>query len=197
MTNYQLRELASESDLKGVRFKTEKFGFLSKMPIEQTKNLRTELTEIWPTKNLKVLNQLTDIEQLTDKLNFLENFVATSFKQNIKSEYQIILTVAKKIRTILGIVNVGDLAKLHHLSLKRSFKIIAVSVLNLNRFFMFRTVFKLNGSSHKTRYYSYTRPLCIRNSIVILNHIMINQCEVISIFTRAMLCCKKENTWFY
>ncbi|QFZ54626.1 helix-turn-helix domain-containing protein [Oceanihabitans sp. IOP_32] len=119
MTNYQYRELATESDLIGVRFKSEKFGFLSKIPLYQTKNLRLELAEIFPTQNLKVLNQLTDIEKLTDKISFLENFVATSFKQDVESQDQIILTVAEKIRTLQGIVNVGDLAKLHHISLRQ------------------------------------------------------------------------------
>lgn len=154
MTNYQLRELATESDLFGVRFKTEKFGFLSKIPLDQTKNLRIELAEILPTKNLKVLDQLTDIEKLTDKIYFLESFVATSFKKNIKSQDQIILTVAEKIRTMHGIVNIEDIAKLHHISLRqleRRFKsYIGVTVKEFSNIVRFNNAKKSIATFTKT-----------------------------------------------
>lgn len=119
MTNYQLKEIASESKLIGVRFKTEKFGSLSKVPLNETKNLRVELSQIFPANNLSILNQLTDFETITGKVNFLENFITTSFKQNYQREDPLILSVAHNIRSLKGIVNVGEIAKSYHISLRQ------------------------------------------------------------------------------
>jgi AraC-like DNA-binding protein len=126
MTNYQLKALATESNLIGVRFKTEKFSSLSKIPLNETKNLRVELSQIFPTNNLNTLNQLTDLETITGKVNFLENFITTSFKQNYQRQDHMILSVAQNIRSLKGIVNVGDLSKSYNISLRqleRRFKI--------------------------------------------------------------------------
>ncbi len=119
MTNYQLTELATESNLIGVRFKSEKFGSLSKIPLNETKNLRVELSQIFPSNNLNILNQLTDLESITDKVNFLENFITTSFKQNYQEKDHLILSVAHNIRLLKGIVNVGGIAKSFHISLRQ------------------------------------------------------------------------------
>jgi YesN/AraC family two-component response regulator len=119
MTNYQRMKLATESNLIGIRFKTEKFGSLSKIPLYETKNLRVELSEIFPTKNLVRLSQLNELESITDKVNFLENFIETSFKKNYERRDQMILSVAKNIRILNGNLNIGDLAKSHHLSLRQ------------------------------------------------------------------------------
>ena len=61
MNNYQFRELTTESNLIGVRFKIEKFGFLSQTPLDVTKNLRVDLSEILPSKNLVALNRLSEL----------------------------------------------------------------------------------------------------------------------------------------
>lgn len=119
MTNYQRMELATESNLIGIRFKTEKFGSLSKIPLNETKNLRVELSQIFPTKNLIRLSQLNELETITDKVNFLENFIKTSFKENYERQDQMILSVAKNIRLLNGNVNIGDLAKSYHISLRQ------------------------------------------------------------------------------
>ncbi|WP_431137398.1 AraC family transcriptional regulator [Psychroserpens mesophilus] len=119
MTNYQRMELATESNLIGIRFKTEKFGSLSKIPLNETKNLRVELSQIFPTKNLVSLNQLNELETITDKVNFLENFIETSFRENYERQDQMILSVTKNIRLFNGVVNIGDLAKSHHISLRQ------------------------------------------------------------------------------
>ena len=119
MSNYQRMELATESNLIGIRFKTEKFGSLSKIPLNETKNLRVELSQIFPTKNLVRLSQLNELESITDKVNFLENFIETSFKENYERQDQMILSVAKKIRLLNGNLNIEVLAKSHHLSLRQ------------------------------------------------------------------------------
>ncbi len=119
MANYQLLELQPESNLIGIRFKTEKFGSFAKIPLNETKNLRVELLHIFPTKNLISLNELNELETITDKINYLENFIETSFKQNSQRQDQMVLSVAQKIRSFQGAVNVGDLAKSHHISLRQ------------------------------------------------------------------------------
>lgn len=119
MTNYQLLELQPESNLIGIRFKTEKFGSFAKIPLNEAKNLGVELTHIFPTKNLISLNKLNEIETITDKINYLENFIETSFKQNFQRQDQMVLSVAQKIRLFQGAVNVWDLAKSHHISLRQ------------------------------------------------------------------------------
>jgi AraC-like DNA-binding protein len=119
MANYQLTELAAESNLIGVRFKIEKFGVLSKIPLDETKNMRIELSEIFSTKNLNTLNQLTDFEKIKDKIDFLENFIETSFKQNAQRNDQIVFSVTQNIRRLKGIINVEDLAKSHNISLRQ------------------------------------------------------------------------------
>ncbi|MEP3209269.1 MAG: helix-turn-helix domain-containing protein [Maribacter sp.] len=119
MTKYQLRELASESNLIGVRLKVERLGLLIKIPLDQTKNLRLELSNIVPYNTFNTLNELTGLEKITDKINFLENHITTSFIQNSFRQDQIVLSVAQKIRSLRGIVNVRDLAKLHCISLRQ------------------------------------------------------------------------------
>ncbi len=119
MTNYQLRELGPESNLMGVRFKTEKFGSLSKIPPLETKNLRIELAHVFSAKNLTILNRLSDLEKITDKVALLENFMDTSFRQNEQRQDQMIISVAQHIRSMHGMVPIGDLAKSHHISLRQ------------------------------------------------------------------------------
>ena len=119
MTNYQIRELASESDLIGVRFKSEKFGFLSKIPLCETRNLRVELNEIFPTKILPSLNQLSDFKQTADRITFLENLIGILYKLNFQTQDPMVLSVAQDIRSLHGIVNVGDLVKSQHISLRQ------------------------------------------------------------------------------
>ena len=119
MTNYQRIELATESNLIGIRFKSEMFGSLSKIPLDETKNLRVELSQIFPTKCLARLSQLDELESIADKINFLENFTGTLFKENYERQDQMILSVAKNIRLLNGNLNIGALAKSHHLSLRQ------------------------------------------------------------------------------
>lgn len=119
MTNYQLRELALESDIIGIRFKTERFGSLSKVPLNETKNSRVELSQIFQKKDLDSLNQLNELETITDKVNFLESFVETSFKENFGRQDEMILSVAQHIRCFKGIVNIGDIAKYYYISIRQ------------------------------------------------------------------------------
>ncbi|GAA5021916.1 transcriptional regulator [Marivirga lumbricoides] len=119
MTNYQRVELATQSNLIGVRFKIEKFGALAKIPLNETKNLRVELSQLFPPKSLDSIDQLNELKTITEKVYFLENFIKTSFKQNFQKQDQLILSVAQNIRSFNGIVNIEHIAQSHHISLRQ------------------------------------------------------------------------------
>jgi len=125
MSRFQHLELAAESDLIGIRFRTENFGSLSKIPLSETKNLRVELSEIFSPNKLISLEELKDLETVSDKIIFLENYIATSFKENCERQDKMIISVAKNIRSHQGNINIKDLARSNHLSqrqVERRFK---------------------------------------------------------------------------
>jgi len=119
MTSFQLVELVAESDLIGIRFKTENFGAISRIPLSETKNLRVNLSEIFSSKDLNKLRQLHDLESSDEKIKFLDNFISTTFKENYERVDRLDLSVAENIRSCKGNLNIGDLAKSNHLSLRQ------------------------------------------------------------------------------
>ena len=119
MTQYQSRELMTDSEIIGVRFKIEKFSSLSKTPLHYTKNLRVELNEIISSKHLEPLNGLGDFEKIEHKINFLENFIGTLHRQNFHNQEQMVLSSSQNIRSLKGIVNVKELATSHHIGLRQ------------------------------------------------------------------------------
>ncbi|NAS32472.1 helix-turn-helix domain-containing protein [Flavobacteriaceae bacterium R38] len=119
MTTYQFKELSPETDLIGVRFKSEKIGLLFDIPLYETKNLRVELSELFPTKTFQSLNQVNDLETTIDKIAFLENFIEMLFNQNHQKRDQIVLSTVQNIRTSHGIININDIAKSHNISLRQ------------------------------------------------------------------------------
>ncbi len=119
MTKYQLRKLDTESDLIGIRFKTENFGWLSKIPLDETKNLRIELAHILPETNHNISSKLNDLENLKAKIDFLENFIETSFRQNHTTQDKLILSVSQEIRLLGGTAKIDDLARSHCISLRQ------------------------------------------------------------------------------
>ncbi len=119
MTKYQPQALSAQANIIGVRFKTENFGFLSKIPLDETKNLRVELSEILTTERLDTLNQLTDLEGTMDKIAFIENFIKRTSRELQKNQDQLVLSVAQNIRTMQGLINTSTLAKTHFISLRQ------------------------------------------------------------------------------
>ncbi len=154
MSSYQLLETTNETDLIGIRFKIENFGCLSKIPLDQTKNLRIELSQIFPVKDLDILNQLGDLETIMSKVNFLESFIETSIKENYERQDQMILSVVQNIRSFNGVVNVRDLAKSHHISLRqleRRFKsYIGLTVKEFSNIVRFKNAKKSIATSTET-----------------------------------------------
>ncbi len=119
MTNYQIRELDKDAQLLGVRFKVENFGFLSRIPLKETKNLRIELSEILSKKSIHTLNRLNDSEGISYRIEYLENFVIRSYQENFLKQDQLVLSVTQQIRRMKGIVNVTELAKSYHIGLRQ------------------------------------------------------------------------------
>jgi transcriptional regulator GlxA family with amidase domain len=119
MSNYQLRELPIGSHLIGVRFKSEKFGCLANLPLNETKNLRIELSEIMAPSAINTLNQLADLENITEKIRFLEDYKEKSFQKNLLHQDKMVGSVAQSIRTLQGVVNVKELAESHHICLRQ------------------------------------------------------------------------------
>lgn len=154
MSTYQFRALATETNLIGVRFKIENFASLFKISLNETKNLRVELSDFLPTNKLHTLNQLTDLEATRDRIDFLEDFIAASFSQNAQRQDNLVLSVVQKIKSLNGVVNIVDLAKWHHISLRqleRRFKsYIGLTVKEFSNIVRFNNAKKAIGSFTKT-----------------------------------------------
>ncbi|UZO80385.1 helix-turn-helix domain-containing protein [Aquimarina sp. ERC-38] len=154
MTNYQLRELTIESDLIGVRFKTEKFGSLFEIPLYETKNLRTELSQIFPFYEENLLTELNNIKQTLHKVDFLENFVITLFQKNYNRQDNLVLSVVQKIRSLKGNIKISDIAKSNNISLRqleRRFKsYIGLTIKEFSNVVRFRNTKELINSFTET-----------------------------------------------
>ena len=119
MNSYQVKELETNSNLIGIRFKAENFGFLSRVPLIETKNLSINLSEIFSKPDLANLSQINKFETSIDKVKFLEAIVLTKLTKNYEKQDLLVLSVAKYIRLIKGNINVQDLARLYNLSLRQ------------------------------------------------------------------------------
>ena len=119
MTKFQFRELAMKANLIGIRFKSEKFACLSQISLEETKNLRVELSELFHIWDLSKLVQLNHLETETDKIKLLENLIVTAFKDNYQRQDNMVLSIAENIRFLKGRVNINDIARSNHISLRQ------------------------------------------------------------------------------
>ncbi|GAA4115040.1 helix-turn-helix domain-containing protein [Aquimarina addita] len=119
MTNFQHRELPAKSDLLGIRFKTENFGSLSKIPLNEIKNSRVEWSQIFLAHNLDRLKQLSDLATIPAKISFLENFISITLRENYEKQDKMVLSVAENIRLLKGNMSIRNLATLNHISLRQ------------------------------------------------------------------------------
>lgn len=154
MSNFQIRELASRSNLIGVRFKTESFGCLSKIPTHETKNLRIDFSQLFPNCEQNIVNQLINLESTADKISFLENFIATSFQKNYHRQDKLVLSVAAKIRSLKGCVDGRTIAKSNTISLRqleRRFKsYMGLTIKEFSSIVRFKNAKKMIQSSTET-----------------------------------------------
>lgn len=119
MTRYQLRELQANTDLMGVRFKTEHFGSLSSVPMAELSDLRVELSDILPNCGQELLNRLQDLDTIAGRVHLLGSTITRICHHNAQSEDAMALALAKRIRELRGKVRVGELAATHHISLRQ------------------------------------------------------------------------------
>ncbi len=119
MTKYQLMELNAHSDLIGIRFKVEHFGNLSTVPLNEVKNLRVDFSQMLPSYNTNIFNRLSNLETTTKKIDFLEKFIITISRQNHHKQDKLVLSVARRIRQLKGILSIEGLAKDHYISLRQ------------------------------------------------------------------------------
>ncbi len=119
MSNFQMIKVAKKSDLIGVRLKTENFGSLCKRPLYETKNLRTELSQIVSVCEEYTTSQLNHREETVDKVQFLESLVLTSLYKNYQRQDNLVLSVAQKIRSLKGNIDIGSAAIAHNISLRQ------------------------------------------------------------------------------
>lgn len=119
MTTSQVRELTANAEVIGIRFKTEKFGILSKTPLMDIKNLRIELPHVMNSFDSKALNHLHKSSTLWEKANILEAFVRSAIHSLDKTEDKLVVSIAGYIRRSKGVVNIQELAKFHSISLRQ------------------------------------------------------------------------------
>jgi len=119
MSNYQIRELAAESNLLGIRFKVENFSSITPLPLSETRNLRIELSQVIPTCQTTILAQINDLLTISDKVDLLENFVAELVNTAHRQHDHLILSIAEKIRIAKGSISVQHIADSNFISLRQ------------------------------------------------------------------------------
>ncbi len=118
MSCSQNQELKVDSNLIGVRFKTENFSKITEIPLIHTRNIRLELREIIPN-DFDILEQLNYCQSTSDKLLFIQKFIQqTEYKLN-KPKDKLISSIAEKIELLNGNINIKELATSNFISLRQ------------------------------------------------------------------------------
>jgi AraC-like DNA-binding protein len=118
MSCSQNQELKANSNLIGVRFKTENFSRLTEIPLIHTRNIRTELREIIPNDS-NVLEQLNYYQSTTDKLLFIQKFIRQTEYNLNKPNDKLISSITAKIKLSNGNINIKELATSNFISLRQ------------------------------------------------------------------------------
>ncbi|MEL7427854.1 MAG: helix-turn-helix domain-containing protein [Bacteroidota bacterium] len=119
MSKYQMRTLETESNLIGVRFKSEFFSRLSTVPLAETKNLRVEAQQVVENLDPSMVCRLNERSQTSDQVAFMESCIQQLLNQTGHELDELALNVAKKIRTRKGVINAQKLAASYHISLRQ------------------------------------------------------------------------------
>jgi len=118
MSYSQNQELKADSNLIGVRFKTENFSRITETPLIQTRNIRAELKEIIPNDS-NILQQLNYHQSTTDKLLLIQKFVRQTEYNLKKPNDKLISSIAEKIKLLNGNINIKELATSNFISLRQ------------------------------------------------------------------------------
>lgn len=119
MSNYQIRKLDAEANLLGIRFKVENFSSITPLPLSKTRNLRIELSQVIPVYETRILEHLTDLQTISDKISWLESFAAGLVNTRNRPSDPLILSIAGKIRSANGSISVQYLADSNFISLRQ------------------------------------------------------------------------------
>jgi len=119
MSTYQQYELKAQSNLIAIRFKSENFGSLPDFPLNETKNLTIECSSILSRFDFNITDELNSLDTIQKKITRLEVFISTAFYHNLENRDKLIISVAKRIRLLKGKINVEDLARSYHISLRQ------------------------------------------------------------------------------
>ena len=119
MSKYQLRVLKAQSNLVGVRFKAEHFGMLSRVPLIDTRNLRVELSQVDSNFRSTILGRLNERSQTTENIALMEIYIKQIWSQANHEQDQLVLSVAKKIRALKGVINAKGIATSYYISLRQ------------------------------------------------------------------------------
>lgn len=125
MTHYQLQELGPDSNLIGLRFKVEKLGLLSVVPLDELKNQQLEIKEVLPNCDLFLLEQLNGCKSEQAKVQWVENFVQNTIVARSIDQDEEMLSIVEKIRRAKGNISVHGLVNstsLSHRQMERRFK---------------------------------------------------------------------------
>jgi len=119
MTKYQRKELKADSNLIGIRFKSENFGSLLGIPLNELKNSTIEIAELIPKFDLGIISELKGTKTILSKVIQLEVFIERVFNQSFERRDELIISVAKRIRLLKGNLNLESLATSYHISLRQ------------------------------------------------------------------------------
>ena len=119
MNIYQQIELSAKSNLIGIRFKSENFGSILGIPLDELKNPKIELSELLPRFDCNITNDLKMLEPIHTNVNKLESFVATLLARNFEKRDELIISVANRIRHLKGNIVIKNLATTYHISLRQ------------------------------------------------------------------------------
>ncbi len=119
MTRFRHVESTDNSELLGIRIKPEKFGLISNFPLAEIKNKTIRGTDILPTLNLNLRDQLMDHKLVDNKIKFIDSFLSESidWTSNYKSEF--ILSVCKTINNSFQELDLFQVAQKHCISLRQ------------------------------------------------------------------------------
>lgn len=119
MNTYQSIEVPAKSNLIGIRFKSENFGSILGIPLDEFKNQKVELSEILPRFDCRIVNELNNLESLDTKIQNLAIFVKLFGALSFERRDELIISVANRIRQLKGNFVVNDLVTYYHISLRQ------------------------------------------------------------------------------
>ncbi len=119
MSNYQTRELAADANLIGIRFRVENFSSITPLPLSETRNLRIELSQVVPTYQTTILEQLDDLPTINSKISLLENFAADRLNALNRQRDHLILSIVGMIQSAKGSISVQHIADSNFISLRQ------------------------------------------------------------------------------